>query len=93
MSLLSHSRLRIIQIAKCHQQKQYTTNAVPLSFNKYSMKSSTEPPILICHGLFGSKQNWSSLSKALSSRLSRDVYSIVKFSFYLDLCKENNHPS
>ncbi|KAI9272189.1 Alpha/Beta hydrolase protein [Helicostylum pulchrum] len=51
-------------------------SSVPLSFNKYSVKPSSEPPVLICHGLFGSKQNWSSLAKAMSNRLSRTVYTI-----------------
>ncbi|CAO3647443.1 unnamed protein product [Mucor hiemalis] len=54
----------------------YTVSAVPLSFEKYSIKPSTLPPVLICHGLFGSKQNWTSLAKAMSNRLSRDVYTI-----------------
>jgi pimeloyl-ACP methyl ester carboxylesterase len=52
-------------------------SGVSLSFDKFSIKPSTEPPVLICHGLFGSKQNWSSLAKAMSNRLSRDVYTIV----------------
>lgn len=78
MTLLNHSRFRLFQLAKGQQHKFYsTTNAVSLSFDKYSMKPSSQPPILICHGLFGSKQNWSSLAKAMSSRLSRDVYTIV----------------
>ncbi|KAI7899015.1 Alpha/Beta hydrolase protein [Cokeromyces recurvatus] len=54
------------------QRRAYTA----LSYHKYSIQSSTDSPILICHGLFGSKQNWSSLGKALSSRLHRDVYTI-----------------
>lgn len=53
-------------------------SAVPLSFNKFSIKPSNEPPVLICHGLFGSKQNWTSLAKAMSNRLSRTVYTIVR---------------
>ncbi|KAI9338632.1 Alpha/Beta hydrolase protein [Pilaira anomala] len=40
------------------------------------MKPSNDPPVLICHGLFGSKQNWTSLAKAMSNRLSRTVYTI-----------------
>lgn len=58
-----------------------TAKAVNVSFDKFSIKPSQEPPVLICHGLFGSKQNWSSLAKAMSNRLSRDVYTIVQ-SFY-----------
>ncbi|KAJ3161697.1 Alpha/beta hydrolase domain-containing protein 11 [Geranomyces michiganensis] len=41
-----------------------------------STKSSSSPtsaPLVILHGLFGSKQNWRSLSKALANRLGTDV--------------------
>lgn len=35
------------------------------------------PPIIILHGLFGSKQNWKILSKAFSNRLNTRVFSLV----------------
>ncbi|KAI8975964.1 Alpha/Beta hydrolase protein [Pilobolus umbonatus] len=38
--------------------------------------SKDNKPIVICHGLFGSKQNWSSISKSLSRSLSCDVYTV-----------------
>lgn len=62
--------------------RAYSSKAVNVSFDKYALKPSQEPPVLICHGLFGSKQNWTSLAKAMSNRLSRDVYTIVSFFFY-----------
>ncbi|KAI8371527.1 Alpha/Beta hydrolase protein [Radiomyces spectabilis] len=52
------------------------TRAVDLAFEKYPTAKATKPPIVICHGLFGSKQNWNSLAKAMSSRFSRDVYAV-----------------
>lgn len=74
--LLSHSLLSI---------RKYTlTNlTVPLSYTKYSpTKNPTDEPcpspLVICHGLFGSKQNWKALAKAMSRRLSRDVYALVR---------------
>lgn len=38
-------------------------------------KSNEEPPepIVILHGLFGSKQNWKSISKALHAKTNRKV--------------------
>ncbi|KAI8138194.1 Alpha/Beta hydrolase protein, partial [Fennellomyces sp. T-0311] len=33
-------------------------------------------PLIVCHGLFGSKQNWRSLGKSMSQRLDRDVYTL-----------------
>ncbi|KAJ3165143.1 hypothetical protein HDU88_004863 [Geranomyces variabilis] len=40
-----------------------------------SAETSSQPPapLVILHGLFGSKQNWRSLSKALANRLGTDV--------------------
>ncbi|CAD5207105.1 unnamed protein product [Bursaphelenchus okinawaensis] len=34
------------------------------------------PPFVICHGLFGQKQNWNSVGKALAKRLDAPVYAI-----------------
>ncbi|KAL0075794.1 Alpha/Beta hydrolase protein [Phycomyces blakesleeanus] len=56
-------------------QRHYSSNSVRLSFDKYS-SSSDKSPLLICHGLFGSKQNWKSLAKAMATRLDRDIYAI-----------------
>ncbi|KAI9096497.1 Alpha/Beta hydrolase protein [Phlyctochytrium arcticum] len=51
-----------------------------LSFDHYRPKTPQEgqtiSPLVILHGLFGSKQNWRSLSKALATRLGTDVYSL-----------------
>ncbi|KAI8991649.1 Alpha/Beta hydrolase protein [Mycotypha africana] len=52
------------------------SSAISLAYDKFSKGTSTASPLLICHGLFGSKQNWSSLGKALNGRLSRDIYTI-----------------
>lgn len=60
------------------RQNYSTSKAIDMSYDKYSMKPSSKPPVLICHGLFGSKQNWTSLAKAMSNRLLRDVYTIVR---------------
>ncbi|KAI8088740.1 Alpha/Beta hydrolase protein [Halteromyces radiatus] len=61
--------------------RSYTTgssNTIPLSFTKYPARGSIQnsSPLAICHGLFGSKQNWRGLAKAMSQRLSRDVYAM-----------------
>lgn len=48
---------------------------VELSYDKHSPETQTyKSPLLICHGLFGSKSNTRTVAKQLSSRLSRDVY-------------------
>ncbi|XP_002101280.3 protein ABHD11 [Drosophila yakuba] len=50
---------------------------VELKFDAYSGESAeTRPPLLTYHGLFGSKQNWRGISKALVRKVSRKVYAI-----------------
>ncbi|KAI9019360.1 Alpha/Beta hydrolase protein [Phycomyces nitens] len=56
-------------------QRHYSSSTVKLTFDKYSA-SSDKSPLVICHGLFGSKQNWKSLAKAMATRLDRDIYAI-----------------
>ncbi|KAI8143954.1 Alpha/Beta hydrolase protein [Fennellomyces sp. T-0311] len=52
---------------------------ISLAFEKYpATKSPIAPPLVICHGLFGSKQNWRTLAKVFSTRLSRDVYADLR---------------
>lgn len=52
-------------IANRKEMKMVET--VPLAYASYEGTESgpTPPPLLIMHGLFGSKANWNSLSKAL----------------------------
>ncbi|SPO37449.1 related to Abhydrolase domain-containing protein C22H12.03 [Pseudozyma flocculosa] len=64
-----------------------TGNTVELDYEAYHPKSSdaaaaaaprVKPlgPIVVCHGLFGSKQNWRSLGRAMASRFGVDVYAL-----------------
>lgn len=60
-------------------RRNYSTQNVQLAFNKRSPKSPAEkkwPPLVILHGLFGSKQNWKSLSGAFANKLNTDVYAL-----------------
>ncbi|PIO67414.1 hydrolase, alpha/beta domain protein [Teladorsagia circumcincta] len=34
------------------------------------------PPLVICHGMFGQKQNWNSVSKAMQRRLGCTIYAV-----------------
>lgn len=55
--------------------------AVKLAFTSYENKSPTPPnnvshdetPIVIQHGLLGSRKNWASLGKFIHSRTGRKV--------------------
>uniref|UniRef100_A0A182SL23 sn-1-specific diacylglycerol lipase ABHD11 n=1 Tax=Anopheles maculatus TaxID=74869 RepID=A0A182SL23_9DIPT len=52
----------------------------PLSFTRYenNVSDSNAPPVLVLHGLFGSKSNWNSLAKAFhkSTKPVRKIYAI-----------------
>ncbi|KAK8752451.1 hypothetical protein OTU49_005685 [Cherax quadricarinatus] len=39
-------------------------------------KISKEPPVIIMHGLMGSKTNWKSLGKAINAKTGRHVYTV-----------------
>ncbi|XP_073999410.1 sn-1-specific diacylglycerol lipase ABHD11-like [Rhodnius prolixus] len=51
-----------------------TSSAIQMSFTKYETDTGDEKvPLLIMHGLFGSKSNWNSMSKAFLKQLNRNI--------------------
>ncbi|KAI5804029.1 Alpha/Beta hydrolase protein [Peziza echinospora] len=70
--------------AGCHVRPifrhSYSTNAViPLSYTLHEPPNATDkaqPPIIVMHGLFGSKQNNRSISKMFAKDLNRPVYAV-----------------
>ncbi|KAF9363383.1 hypothetical protein BGX34_004290 [Mortierella sp. NVP85] len=88
ISVLSHLRAFPLQ-GRIHPQPSVRSIAtartselaspVPLSFTevpKPSSQAALSQPIVILHGLFGSKQNWKALSKAMASRLNTRVLAV-----------------
>ncbi|KAH8100800.1 alpha/beta-hydrolase [Cristinia sonorae] len=55
-----------------------TINPVELDYEVHIPPggNKTEQPMVVLHGLFGNKKNWSSLAKAFSRDLGRAVYSL-----------------
>ncbi|RUP23110.1 Alpha/Beta hydrolase protein [Jimgerdemannia flammicorona] len=52
---------------------------VTLAFAKYEPPTSPRvphTPLVVMHGLFGSKQNWKSLAKTMASKLETDVFTL-----------------
>ncbi|GAA5822602.1 hypothetical protein JCM5353_005500 [Sporobolomyces roseus] len=39
-------------------------------------QTSSKPPLVVLHGLYGSKQNWRSLAKGMASKLGREVFTL-----------------
>ncbi|XP_050695696.1 protein ABHD11-like [Eriocheir sinensis] len=55
-------------------------SAVPMTFTKHSEPrrsgGSRQPPLIIMHGLMGSKMNWKSMAKAIATKTGREVYTV-----------------
>ena len=52
-----------------------SSSVVSLDYDRFSPKSpSAAVPLVILHGLYGSRQNWRSLARNLATSLDRDVY-------------------
>lgn len=63
---ISNSRLNLVSRHKS------TISPVPLAFTSYEKlykgTNVAEEPLIICHGLFGSRNNWNSLCKAIHAK-------------------------
>ncbi|CAO3636903.1 unnamed protein product [Cunninghamella echinulata] len=89
-NLLFSSSIRYYSATTTTTSTSYPIRStIPLSFTKYSYRNnnnnnnnkqspslSPSSPVIICHGLFGSKQNWKLLAKAMSQQLKRDIYAL-----------------
>lgn len=56
-------------------------STVKLAVDRYpkpSEASSSKGPLVILHGLYGSKQNWRTLAKRLAQGTQSDVYALVR---------------
>lgn len=55
--------------------------SVPLAFQRYAASGgvSLGRPILLLHGVFGSKNNWKSMAKKLAVELRRNVRKTLHF--------------
>ncbi|KAJ2787289.1 hypothetical protein GGI15_000839 [Coemansia interrupta] len=63
-------------LTRSFSQKQQE-ETVTLEYTKNDSESgSTKQPLLILHGLFGSKQNWRAIAKQLTRTLDRDTYCV-----------------
>lgn len=53
---------------------------VPLAFQRYAYAATAAGrPILLLHGVFGSKNNWKSMAKKLAVELRRNVRKTLHF--------------
>lgn len=54
----------------------YLNSDVKLSYASYDASKSDKPPVIIMHGLFGSKNNWNTLAKAINQQTKRQVITV-----------------
>ncbi|XP_073825394.1 sn-1-specific diacylglycerol lipase ABHD11 [Musca autumnalis] len=66
-------------IRKC-AARAYSDNVAPvtMAYNVFDGKNTdtSQPPFVIMHGLFGSKQNWRAVGKALQAKTNRKVITV-----------------
>lgn len=56
-------------------QRNFSSAAVSLAYNRYGTANDKNTnPLVIGHGLFGHKQNWNSIAKALQQRLQNQIF-------------------
>lgn len=77
--LIRYSSRNLSSINSCK------SNPVSLAYNSYESNENSNDvaPVIIMHGLFGSKQNWKSICKALQSKSQPSRKVRKDFKFYL----------
>ncbi|KAF8640288.1 hypothetical protein AX16_010183 [Volvariella volvacea WC 439] len=70
--------LRRLDLARKLSTSTSTPQVVDLAYNAVLPEdgNAQENPLVILHGLFGSKRNWTSLTKAFARDLGRPVYAL-----------------
>ncbi|GAA5822034.1 hypothetical protein JCM3770_002258 [Rhodotorula araucariae] len=79
--LLSPRIPSLVRLAAPSAQRTLATvpEAVSLAFEKQATAAGSggsAAPLVVLHGLYGSKQNWRSLAKGMATRLGRDVFTL-----------------
>lgn len=74
-------QFRQVSIENDHSQRKesHHIETVRLAYNSYETTQSGEDrsPLIIMHGLLGSKQNWNSVSKAIHAKTNRKVLLLI----------------
>uniref|UniRef100_A0A8R1HYC7 sn-1-specific diacylglycerol lipase ABHD11 n=1 Tax=Caenorhabditis japonica TaxID=281687 RepID=A0A8R1HYC7_CAEJA len=77
MSLLRKIYSLTPSITRNIHSSRHTLSPVPLNFTSFSSPETDQnPPLVIVHGLFGQKQNWNSVGKALHQKLKAPIFAV-----------------
>ena len=79
ISALEYATSNFVKAATSFNSKRWnhhlSKNYPPLELNYKCIKGSSDlSPIVICHGMLGSHQNWSMIGKRLNQETGRSVY-------------------
>ncbi|XP_031572207.1 protein ABHD11-like [Actinia tenebrosa] len=75
-SNINYVSLRNVDIVR-QSSSLITSSPVRLAYVRVEGKDTDpDPPLFICHGLFGAKKNWRSIAKALNRKTSREIVAI-----------------
>ncbi|KAI6039851.1 alpha beta-hydrolase [Pisolithus marmoratus] len=77
--MLLQSRSSLTSAFRLHQRRPLSgLSSVSLAYDEFIPPNgnATDRPLVILHGLYGSKRNWQSLSKAFMRDLQRPVYAL-----------------
>jgi len=78
------------RILKCYSKHQHSLerslslssaslrnrSSITLSYDSHDEEKSSNPPVIICHGLFGNRRNWRQFSKELNLLTGRRVIAV-----------------
>ena len=73
-----HTNILRLSYRSFHSSTRCSQKAVPLAYNTASPKNPDDKlkPLLIFHGLFGSKINWKSMSSQFAQRTGREIFAL-----------------
>ncbi|RVE50243.1 hypothetical protein evm_005078 [Chilo suppressalis] len=79
-NLYSSFKIRFKILPRCLATSLDSSDTVDLAYASYESTADPEgpahPPLVILHGLLGSKNNWNSISKAIHRKTGRKVISV-----------------
>ncbi|XP_065365224.1 sn-1-specific diacylglycerol lipase ABHD11 [Calliphora vicina] len=69
---------KFIRFSKYGRAYSYDARPIEMACNIFENKNTdnTKPPLMIMHGLFGSKQNWRAVSRSLESKTNRKIITL-----------------
>ena len=66
------------QATRLYSASALAPQRLPLASERFPAKDPSAGPVVVLHGLYGSKQNWRGLAKAMATQLRRDVTTLVR---------------